>query len=297
MDSIRRVRPRAKRTLAGTVPVLLAVVALLAACSSAASPTPAVPASPTGPVGSPSPAPAGPVAEPAELTVYGAASLKDALAALEAAYETAHPEIRLTISTDSSAALATKITEGAPADVFLSADTANPQKLVDGGYASAEPTVFAGNKLTVIVPGGNPGGIATPADLAKPGLKIVAAGDEVPVSRYAWKLVANLAELYPAGFAVRYASNVVSKEDSVKGIVAKIELGEGDAGIVYVTDAAASSKVETVPVPDTANVTATYAGVVIKASAQQEAARAFLDWVAGPDGQAILAGFGFLPPP
>ena len=93
-----------------------------------------------------------------------------------------------------------------------------------------------------------------------------------------------------------YDANVVSKEDNVKAVVTKIELGEGDAGIVYVTDAAASDKVTTVTVPDEANVPATYAGVVVKASPNQGAATAFLDWLAGPAGQAILAEFGFLPP-
>jgi molybdate transport system substrate-binding protein len=239
-----------------------------------------------------------PTAEAVELTIYGAASLKDALASLGAAYETAHPEVRLTISTDSSAALATKIAEGAPADVFLSADTSNPQRLADGGFAIGKPIAFAGNELTVIVPAGNPGGVASPADLARPGLKVIAAGDEVPITKYALKLVANLAAQpgYPADFASAYSANVVSKEDNVKGIVAKIELGEGDAGIVYVTDAAASSKAVAVAVPEAANVPTAYVGVVVRASFHQDAAAAFLDWVAGPDGQSILAGFGFLSP-
>ena len=92
------------------------------------------------------------------------------------AYEAANPGTTLTVSTDSSAALETKIEQGAPADVFLSADTTNPQKLVDGGFASGDVTPFAGNALTIIVPGDNPAGIRTPADLAKPGVKIVAAG-------------------------------------------------------------------------------------------------------------------------
>ena len=143
--------------------------------------------------------------------------------------------------------------------------------------------MFAGNKLTIIVPTDNPAGLTSPADLAKTGLKVIAAGDEVPITKYATQLVDNLAKEpgYPADFAAAYAANVVSKEDNVKAIVAKIELGEGDAGIVYVTDATASDKVATVEVPDGANVPATYAGVVVKASPNQEAATAFLDWFAG----------------
>ena len=127
---------------------------------------------------------------------------------------------------------------------------------------------------------------------------MIAAGDAVPITKYAEQLVANLAKEagYPAEFAAAYAANIASKEDNVKAVVAKIELGEGDAGIVYVTDAKASTKVTIVDVPDAANVPATYAGVVVKASKAAAAAQAFLDWLAGPDGQAILGGFGFLPP-
>ena len=120
----------------------------------------------------------------------------------------------------------------------------------------------------------------------------------MPITKYAGQLVANLAKEpgYPADFVAGYAANVVSKEDNVKAVVGKIELGEGDAGIVYVTDAKASTKVTPVDVPDSANVPATYAGVVLKASPNVDAATRFLTWFAGPDGQAILAGFGFLPP-
>ena len=179
-----------------------------------------------------------------ELTVFAAASLKNVLAEAEAAYAAATPGTDLTISTDSSSALATQIEQGAPADVFLSADTTNPQKLVDGGFASGDAIPFAGNKLTVIVPTDNPAGIQSPADLAKPGLRIIAAGDEVPITKYATQLVENLARQpdAPAGFAAAYAANVASKEDNVSAIVAKIELGEGDAGIVYVTDAATRTR-------------------------------------------------------
>jgi len=130
-------------------------------------------------------------------------------------------------------------------------------------------------------------------------VKVIAAGDDVPITKYASQLVANLAKEagYPPDFAARYTANIASKEDNVKAIVAKIELGEGDAGIVYVTDAKASTKVMTVDVPATANVPATYAGVVVKASKDASAARAFLTWFAGTHGQAILNSFGFLSPP
>jgi len=250
-----------------------------------------------------SPAPPGSVAPSdetsADLTIFGAASLKAVLEAVETEYETANPGTTLTVSTDSSAALETQVEQGAPADVFLSADTSNPRKLVDAGLAAGEPVAFAGNKLTIIVPADNPAGIATPADLARDGLRIIAAGDEVPITRYATQLVENLAGQpgAPADFAAAYAANVATKEDNVSAVVAKIALGEGDAGIVYVTDAAAADGVESIDVPDAANVPATYAGVVVGASPNHAAASAFLEWLAGPDGQAVLGEFGFQPPP
>jgi len=217
------------------------------------------------------PARSSPSVDSLPLTVFGAASLKGALDRVKPAWEAAHPGSVLTISTDSSAALETQIEQGAPADVLLSADTSNPNKLVGEGLADGNPVSFAGNVLTIVVPADNPARIASPADLARRGLKIIAAGDDVPITTYALRVVANLAK--------------------------SIELGEGDAGIVYATDAKASAKVATIAIPAEANVPATYAGVVVKSSAHSATAHALLSWLAGPDGQAILASFGFQPPP
>ncbi len=280
---------------------LAALVAALsfvfAACSGGASPSPSSPSAAPPATPSSAPATAAP-ATPVELTIYGAASLKGVLEKAKTAYEAKVPGTTLTISTDASSALAAKIEQGAPADVFLSADTKNPEGLVERGLTDGPAVPFAGNELTVIVPTDNPAGIATPADLARAGVKVIAAGDEVPISRYARQLVDNLAKEpgYPPDFVAACQANIASKEDNVKAVVAKIELGEGDAGIVYVTDAAASTKIATVDVPDSANVLATYAGVVVKASPNAAAAQAFLAWFGGPDGRAILASFGFLPP-
>jgi len=241
-----------------------------------------------------------PPVPPAALTVFAASSLKGAVEKAKLAYEAANPGTTLTFSLDSSAALETQIEEGAPVDVFLSADTTNPKKLVDKALVDGRPFTFAGNKLTIIVPTANPAAIESPMDLAKPGVKVIAAGDAVPITKYAIQLVDNLAGQsgYPPDFAARYMANIVSREDNVKAVVAKIELGEGDAGIVYVTDARATTKVTSIDVvPDSANVRATYAGVVLLASRNTVAAQAFLTWLPGPQGQAILGEFGFLPPP
>ncbi|HJP88265.1 MAG TPA: molybdate ABC transporter substrate-binding protein [Candidatus Limnocylindrales bacterium] len=272
-------------------PVLgVVLAAFVGACSGgiAASPT----------VQEPSIGCCDPTAPSVNLTVFAASSLKGALDKVATAYAAATGNT-ITVSTDSSAALETQIEQGAPADVFLSADTTNPAKLVAGGFTSGNPVKFAGNTLVIIVAPGNPAGIATPFDLGRPGVKVIAAGDDVPITAYATKLVQNLAIApgAPMGFERLYAKNVVSKEDNVKAVVAKVELGEGDAAIVYATDARSSLDTPVIEVtPASANVPATYAGVVVKASAHQADAAGFLEWLASPDGQAILATFGFLPP-
>ena len=248
-------------------------------------------------VGQPSTGPLPPVGP---LTIYAASSLQPALEEAEALWEQGHTGSTLTFSFDSSAALETKIEQGAPADVFLSADTTNPKKLLDAGFASGDPQDFATNALTIIVPVSNPAHIASPFDLAKPGVRVVAAADSVPIAAYATQLVQNLARLpgAPAGFEAAYAANVITKADNVRAVVSHVELGEGDAAIVYASDADASGHVGTVAItPDSANVVATYAGVVVKASARQAAAQAFLEWLTGPIGQAVLASHGFLPSP
>lgn len=276
---------------------LVAVGGLVAGCGPAASspaPSPSLAASAPS---TPSPQATAPTAS-IELTVYAAASLKGVLDALAAAYADVEPGTRLTISTGASSALRAQIEQGAPADVFLSADTTNPTALVVAGLTAGEAKVIAGNGLAIIVPSANPATIATPADLARSGVKIVAAGDAVPITKYASELVAKLAALegYPAGFAESYAANIVSREDDVKAVVAKIELGEGDAAIVYRTDALASDATTTIEIPPEAEVMASYAGVVVGRSGHLDDARAFLDWLNGADAQAILASFGFLPP-
>lgn len=234
-----------------------------------------------------------------ELTVFGAASLRNALAAIEAAYEASTPGTTLTIATDSSSTLRSQIEQGAPADLFLSADEQNPRALFHRGLTDGETIDFASNTLTVVVPPDNPAGIGSPADLARPGVKIVAADDEVPISGYARQLVARLAVLegYPSDFAAAYEANVVSREENATAVVAKIELGEADAAIAYVTDARSSGRVTAVAIPSEANVAATYAGVVTSSSTNPAAAHAFLSWLVGPQGSAILVTFGFGPPP
>ncbi len=256
---------------------LLLVAAVAAGCSGAAA--------------SPNPATV------VNLSVAGAASLRDVLAEIETRYEAAVPGVTLTISTDSSAMLRTQIEQGAPVDVFLSADRSNPEALAKAALIDGELITFARNQLAIAVSGNSPAAISSPLDLARPGVRIIAAGDAVPITTYAQQVVASLATLpgYPPGFVAAYAANIVSKEDSVRAVVAKLELGEGDAAIVYATDVIGADSVEPVALPPEANVVAAYAGAVMASTAHAAEARAFLDWLAGPAGAAVFTRFGFLP--
>jgi len=255
----------------------LTAVAVLAACGSAIAPS--------GTMGR------------TVLTVFAAASLADALAATES-YRSA-TDTTIVLSTDSSTTLRTQIEQGAAADAFLAADTANPDTLAAAGLVDGDVVPFAGTLLAIVVPSANPAGIASPFDLARPGIKVVAAGARVPISSYAMTLLENLATLpgAPAGFVAGYAANVVSHEDNVRAALAKVELGEADAAIVYASDAAASSAVRTIAISAQANVVATYAAVVPTTAVAPAAGHAFIKWLAGPDGQAALARFGFEPAP
>jgi molybdate transport system substrate-binding protein len=249
------------------------------------------------PTGDGSSAATGAGGEGAELIVFAAASLTRPLAAVETAYleETG---VRLTVATDSSAALRTQIEQDAPADVFLSADTANPEALLRGGHAEGSLVPFAATRLVLVVPSDNPAGIRTPRDLARPGLRIVAAGPRVPITQYAETVVGRLADLdgYPPGFAEAYAANIASREDNVRAVVTKVALGEGDAAFVYAVDATASDEIAAVELPERANVTAEYAGVTIAGRPRIAEAHRFLAWLAGPAGQTILSDHGFDPP-
>ena len=233
------------------------------------------------------------------LTVFAAASLKKPFTIMGQAWAAQHPGSTLTFSFDASSALRAQIEEGAPVDVFASADLANPQTLIDECLAPAPMTVFAANHLVIVVPTADPAGIDSADDLATPGVRIVAAGDEVPITRYAEMVIDNLAALpgAPAGFADAVHANIVSREDNVSAVLAKIALGEGDAGIVYVSDAANADGVAAIEIPAEANVLAEYGVVAVGGTTVPDGAAAFLGSLNGPEAQAILAQFGFLPPP
>jgi molybdate transport system substrate-binding protein len=220
-----------------------------------------------------------------DITVLAAASLTDAFNDIGTAFQAANPGSHVKFSYDASSSLATQANSGAPADVFASADDANMKKVTDAGNATA-PQTFARNKLAIIVAKGNPKGITKLADFNKSSVIYVLCAAGVPCGTYG-KQAADKAGVTRAP---------ASLETNVKGVVTKVTSGQADAGIVYVTDAkAASANAAGVDIPDDLNVVATYPIAVLKQSAHADAARAFVDFVLSPQGQTILAKYGFLP--
>lgn len=236
-----------------------------------------------------------PNAAGATLTVLAAASLRLPVEEAARRFEASHPGLIVRLSFASSTALRVQIEQGAPADVFLSADTANPDAIAAGGFGDGAPIVVARNSLAIVVPLANPALIDSPQDLARPGLTLIAAGDGVPITSYARQLFDNLEREpgYPDGYSAAVLANVVSGEDDVRAVLAKVELGEGDAGVVYATDARVSSRVRSIPIPVSANVVASYAGIVLEASRRPREAAAFLAWLVAPEGRVMLTEFGF----
>ena len=221
------------------------------------------------------------------ITVFAAASLTESFGEIGSAFQTEHPDSEVTFSFDGSSALVTQIGQGAPADVFASADEANMKKLTDAAGNQGEPVIFATNELQIIVAPGNPKGITSVADLAKSDVTFVTAAPEVPIGKYTQQV------LDSAGVTV----TPVSLEQNVKGIVTKVTAGEADAGIVYKTDViAAGDKAEGVEIPADLNVIAKYPIVTTKESTNPATAQAFIAFVLSDQGQKILAAHGFSAP-
>jgi molybdate transport system substrate-binding protein len=228
------------------------------------------------------------------ITVFAAASLTDAFKDVGKAFETDNPGAQVRFNFAGSSVLAVQINQGAPADVFASADP--PQMaLVSASRGTTQPSTFATNVPVVIVPL-NSSAVKSFADLAKHGVKLVLAAPAVPIGNYARQIFTNASR--PGGISPSFSADVLanlrSNETDVKAVVAKIEIGEGDAGIVYATDAsAARGKVVAVSIPRQYNVVANYPIAVIKDSRHADEANAFRDFVLSPSGQAILAKYGF----
>lgn len=282
---------RTPRRPSRLIPLLLGLAvfghaALLAAC-----------ASPAAGRDSSTPSPSAPLSE---LNIFAASSLAVPFTELGKLFQESHPDVRLVFNFAGSQQLARQIIQGAPADVFASAD--QPQMAAAAGYLSpAGQQIFARNRLVLIFPLENPAGIASLFDLADPGLKLVLAAPEVPAGQYALQLLAqaSAAPDFTPEFKAEVLKNVVSYEDNVRAVFAKVALGEADAGIVYASDTSGrdGDQVGRLEIPAALNVFAAYLIAPLSAAVHPDMAQAFIDLVLSQPGQAVLAQYGFLPAP
>ena len=224
------------------------------------------------------------------LTVLAAASLTDVFTTIGTAFQNANPGAQVKFSFDGSSTLVNQIEQGAPADVFASADQANMSTLADAGFVDGQPVLFTANTLTIAVPADNPAHITALADLANPGVRIVVCAPEVPCGAVAQKVFT------AAGVSI----SPVSQEQNVKAVVTKLTLGEADAGLVYTTDvAAAGGALTAVALPTDSAVQAAavtqYPITVVKGSPNAALARQFIAFVTSSQGQQILHDAGFQP--
>ena len=297
-------RPRSKR-LRGVVAALtgLCVATLVVGCSSgtgtassttsaaatssAASSSAPASSSKAATPGSSSAAASGPVAA-GTLTVFAAASLKATFTQIGTIFQTENPGSTVTFNFAGSSDLVTQLTAGAPADVFASADTNNMTKATTANLVSGTPVNFATSILTIVTPPGNPAGVTSFADLAKPGLNVVVCAQQVPCGAATATVEKNTGvTLTP-----------VSEENSVTDVLGKVTSGQADAGLVYVTDAKnAGDKVTEVTFPEAAVVVNVYPIATLTAATQPALATKFVDLVVGPEGQQVLAAAGFTPAP
>lgn len=259
-----------RRSLGTSLLVAVSVVAL-AACGSNDD---AAPSDSTG--------------EPAgTITVFAAASLKQTFAEIGALFEGAHEGSTVTFNFAGSSDLVAQLTQGAPADLFASADVNNMTEATDAGLVSGDPANFAANTLTIVTEPGNPKGISSFADLSRADLSVVVCAPQVPCGAATTRLEDSTGtDITP-----------VSEESSVTDVLGKVTSGQADAGLVYVTDAtAAGDNVTAVPFPEAAGAVNTYPIAVLEDSQNPELALEFLDYVTGPEGQKVLGEAGFAAP-
>jgi molybdate transport system substrate-binding protein len=225
-----------------------------------------------------------------EIAVFAASSLTEGFTKLGRMFERDHPGTKVTFNFAASDTLATQITQGAPADVFASASATPMEAVTKTTHVQGRPRDFASNSLEIITPTDNPANIRSPRDLARPGVKVVLAAPGVPAGDYARVLFGKL------GIAREVRQNVVSNEIDDKSVVAKVQLGEGDAGVVYKSDLS-SARVRAVKVPARDNVVATYPIVALENGPDPSGGRQFVRLVLSRRGQRVLSEFGFEPPP
>ena len=230
--------------------------------------------------------------ESGTLSVYAASSLTDAFGELETTFEAAHPDVEVSVTYAGSQILRLQIEQGAPADVFASANPEHMQALVDSGLV-VESRVFAQNELVVIVPLDNPAGIESLEDLPEASRLVIGTAN-VPVGRYTRDVLRLAAPSLGEGFEAIVLSRVVSEESNVRLARAKVELGEADAAIVYRSDAGSSDRVRIVEIPSEFNVIADYPIGVLRRTTVPSTAAEWVDLLMSPEGRAVLARHGFI---
>jgi molybdate transport system substrate-binding protein len=271
------VRHRSSLAALSVLVVAAGTVVALTACGSAdtppAAPGAVSPASSSGPLSG-------------TVTVFAAASLQGSFTTLASRFAQAHPGVTVRPSFAASSALAQQIDQGAPADVFASASQSTMDLVVQAGGA-ASSTTFATNVMAIAVPPGNPAGIAGVADLAKEGVKVALCQAQVPCGSVAAKVFAN----------AKVAVTAVTQEADVKAVLTKVQLGEVDAGVVYVTDVeSAGDKVQGIEIAGDVNASTSYPIAALATAPNPDAAAAFVAYVLSPDGQAVLRAGGFTAP-
>ena len=265
------------RRIGSAVAVLCLAVPALAACGSTSAPAASTSA---GATTAASPTITG------TINVFAASSLQEAFTTLGQQFETAHPGVKVVFNFAASSDLATQITQGAPADVFASASAKNMTQVTTAGYAGA-PTMFAKNVMEIAIPPANPGKVSVLADLAKAGVKLAVCQSQVPCGATAATVFKN------AGLTVK----PVTLEPDVKSVLGKVELGEVDAGVVYVTDVrAAGSKVTGIKIPDAVNASTSYPIAALTKSGNSATAHAFVAFVLSAAGSTVLTTDGFAKP-
>jgi molybdate transport system substrate-binding protein len=242
-----------------------------------------------------------PASSASTLTVFAAASLTEAFEELGALFRGRHPGIALRFNFAGSQQLAAQLEHGARADVFASADRRWMARVEDRGLTAGRPVIFAHNRLVVILPAANPAGIVRLEDLGRPGIKLIVAAEEVPVGAYSRAVLRKLARRPGNGadYERRALANVVSEEENVKGVVAKVQLSEADAGLVYRSDVTPgiASRLRVLEIAPAVNMVASYPIAPLADSEAPAAARAFVELTRGPEARAVLERHGFTVPP
>jgi molybdate transport system substrate-binding protein len=241
-----------------------------------------------------------PAPEKKELTVFAASSLTGAMTDIAKAYEALRPEIQIVLNVDNSATLRTQIEQGAHADLFLSANTKHMTVLQgEGLIINNSVKIFTKNKLALLIPKENRANITGLSDLARPGIRLVMGTKEAPFGDYTRQMLGKMANDSAYGQVYQNAvmKNVISEEPTVPSLVAKLKIGEADAGIAFVSDVSEGDRalVTTVPIPDQYDVIALYPLGILQESKEKDQAAAFAQFITSTEGNAILTRYGFTP--